>query len=152
MLLMFEKEIRGQLYQATYRYAKTNNKYMKNYDINKKSSYIQYLDANNLYGYAMSKNLPVGNFKWLDKDEISKFNDELIKKYDENSDIGYIFEIDVKNLKHICMSRRDLPFLPKRVKINKCTKLVCTAQNKKKLCNTHSSFKASIESRINRNT
>ena len=104
---------------------------MKNYDINKKSSWIQYLDANNLYGYVMSKNLPVGNFKWLDKDGIWKFNDELIKKYDENSDIGHIFEIDVKNLKHIRMSHSDLPFLPKRVKINKCTKLVCTVRNKK---------------------
>ena len=49
----------------------------------------------------MSKNLPVGNFKWLKKDDISKFNDEFIKKYDENSDIGCIFEVDVEYPKHI---------------------------------------------------
>ena len=49
----------------------------------------------------MCKKLPVRNFKWLDKDDISKFNDELIKKYDENSDIGYIFEVDVEYPKHI---------------------------------------------------
>ena len=56
--------------QATYRYAKANNKYMNNYDKNKESSYLEYLDANNLYGYAVSKKLPVGNFLWLDKDDI----------------------------------------------------------------------------------
>ena len=104
---------------------------MKNYDKNKGSSYLEYLDANNLYGYAMTKKLPVGNFKQLDKDGISKLNDELIKKYDENSGIGYIFEVDVEYPKHICMLHSDLPFLPERVKINKSTKLVCTVQDKK---------------------
>ena len=81
MLLMFKKGIRGAMCQATNRYAKANNKYMNNYDKNKESSYLVYLDANNLYGYAMSKKLPIRNFRWLDKDEISTFNDELIKKY-----------------------------------------------------------------------
>ena len=131
MLLIFEKGIRGGMCQATYRYAKANNKYMNNYDKNKESSYLEYLDAKNLYGYAMGKKLPVGNFKWLDKDDISKFNDELIKKYDENSEIGYIFELDVEYPKHICMLHKDLPFLPERMKINKSTKLVCNVQDKK---------------------
>ena len=117
--------------QAICRYAKANNKYMNNYDKNKESSYLEYLDANNLYGYAMSKKLPVGNFKWLDKDDISKFNDELIKKYDENSDIGYIFEVDIEYSKHIRMLHKDLPFLPERMKINKSTKLICNVQDKK---------------------
>ena len=79
----------------------------------------------------MSKKLPVGNFKWLKKDGISKFNDEFIKKYDENSDIEYIFEVDVEYQKRIRMQHRDLPFLLKRMKINKSTKLVCTVQDKK---------------------
>ena len=57
MLLMFEKGIRGGMCQATYRYANANNKYMNNYDINKESSYIEYLDANNLYRYPMCKRL-----------------------------------------------------------------------------------------------
>ena len=70
MLLMFEKGIRGGMCQATYRYAKANNKYMNDYDKNKESSYLVYRDANNLYGYAMSKKLPIRNFKWLDKDDI----------------------------------------------------------------------------------
>ena len=103
MLHMFEKGIRGGMCQATYRYAKANNKYMNNYDKNKESSYLEYLDANNLYGWAMCKKLPVGNFKWLDNEDISKFNDELLKKYDENSDIGYIFEVDIEYSKLIRM-------------------------------------------------
>ena len=104
---------------------------MNNYDKNKESSYLVYLDANNLYGYAMSKKLPIRNFKWLDKDDISKFNDELIKKYDENGDIGYIFEVDIEYPKHIRMLDSDLPFLPERMKINKSTKLFCNVQDEK---------------------
>ena len=64
MLLMIEKGIRVGICQATYRYAKANNKYMKNYDKNNESSYIEYLDANNLYDWAMSQKLPVNGFKW----------------------------------------------------------------------------------------
>ena len=131
MLLMFEKGIRGGMCEATYRYVKANNKYMNNYDKNKESSYLVYLDANNLYIYAMSKRLPIRNFKWLDKDDISKFNDELIKKYDENSDIGYIFEVDIEYSKHIRMLHSDLPFLPERLKIDKSTKLFSNVQDKK---------------------
>ena len=67
MLLMVEGGIRDGMRQAVYRYAKTNNKYMKNYDKNIKSSYIEYLDANNLYGWAMSQRLPVDGFKWVTK-------------------------------------------------------------------------------------
>ena len=63
MLLMVEKGIRGGIYHAIHRYAKTNNTYMKHYDKNKESSYIQYLDANNLYGWAMSQKFPVDGFK-----------------------------------------------------------------------------------------
>ena len=99
----------------------------------------------------MCKKLPVGNFKWLDNQDISKFNDELIKKYDENSDIGYIFEVDVEYPKHIRMLHSDLPFFPERMKINKSTKLICYVQDKKTLFSTHSSScKSWIK--INKNT
>ena len=63
MLLIIEKGIRGGICYAIHRYAKTNNKYMKKYDKNKESSYLMYLDANNLYGWAMSQTLPVDGFK-----------------------------------------------------------------------------------------
>ena len=64
MLLMVEEEIRGGTCHAIHRYAKANNKYMKNYNEKEESSYIQYLDVNNLYGWAISQRLPVSGFKW----------------------------------------------------------------------------------------
>ena len=67
MFNMFEKRIRGGICQATYRYAKANNKYVKNYDKNKESSFLIYDDANNLYGWSMCKKLPVGDFEWVKK-------------------------------------------------------------------------------------
>ena len=84
MLLMFEKGIRGGMSQATYRYAKANNKCMKNYDENKESSFLIFDDANNLYGFPVCEKLPVRDFKWSNK--LDKFNDEFIKNYDKNSD------------------------------------------------------------------
>ena len=63
MLMIVEKGIRGGMCQAIHRYAKANNKYMKNYDKNIESSYLMYLDAHNLYGWAMYQKLPVGGFK-----------------------------------------------------------------------------------------
>ena len=66
MLMMFEEGTRGGMCQASYRYAKANNKYMKNYDKSKESTFLVYVDANNLYRWAMSQKLPVGNFEWID--------------------------------------------------------------------------------------
>ena len=94
MLLMIEKGTRGGICQATYRYAKANNKYMKNFDKNNESLYLKYLDANNLYGWAMSQKLSVNGFKWVKN--LSKFNEDFIKTYDENSDKGYFLEVDIE--------------------------------------------------------
>ena len=129
-LLMFEEGIRGGMCLATHRYANENNKYMKNYDKNKESTYLEYLDANNLYGWEMLQKLPARNFKWIEKGDISKFNEAFIKNYHENSDKGYILKVDVKYPEKICMLHSDLAFLAERMKINKCTKLTCTIQNK----------------------
>ena len=102
---------------------------MKNYNKDEESSYIQYLDANNLYGWAMSRNLPVNGFRWLDSDEI---NEEFIKNYNENDKKGYILEVDVKYPKKLHDLHSDLPFLHERMEINKCKKLVCNLYDKKK--------------------
>ena len=130
MPLMVEEGIRDGICHSIQRYAKANNKYMKNYDESKESSYIQYLDTNNLYGWAMSQKLPVNDFKWIE--DTSKINEEFIKNYDENNDKVYILEVDVKYPKRLHKLHSDLPFLPKRMKINKCKKLVCNLLNKKK--------------------
>ena len=89
MILMTEKCVRGGIRQATHRYAKVNDKYMKNYNKNIASSYIEYLDANNLYGSAMSQKLPINDFKWIKKERSTKFNEDFINNYDENGNIGY---------------------------------------------------------------
>ena len=94
MLLMIEEGIRGGMCQSIHRYAKANNKYMKIYDKNIELSYLMYLDANNLYGWAMSQKLPVNGFKWVN--DLSRFNEDFIKNYNENSDIGYFIEVDVE--------------------------------------------------------
>ena len=74
---MVEKGIRGGICHAIHRYAKANNNYMKNYNEHKESSYIQYLDANNLHGWAMSQKLPLDGFKW--KKNYLKVNEGFIK-------------------------------------------------------------------------
>ena len=65
MLLMFEQGIRGGITQSVHRYASASNSYMKEYDSNKPTNYLQYLDANNLYGWAMSHPLPTCEFRWI---------------------------------------------------------------------------------------
>ena len=94
---------------------------MKNYNKDKGESFLQYLDDNNLYGWAMSQKLPVNGFKWKKKNMSN----------DEDSDKGYIFEVDVKYPKKIHDLHEDLPFLPERMKIGKCKKLVCNMYDKK---------------------
>ena len=132
---MVEEGKRGGICHSIHRYAKANNKYMKNYNENEESSYIQYLDANNLGnvsktgGWAMSQKLPVNGFKWLE--DTSEINEEFIKNYDENNNKGYILEVDVKYPRKLHDLHSDLPFLPKRMKIDKCKKLVCNLRNEK---------------------
>ena len=94
MLLMVEKGIRGGICHSIHRYAKANNKYMKNYDKDMESSYLEYLDANNLYGWAMSQKLPVNGFE-------SQFKEDFIKNYDEDSNKGYFLEVDAEYPKNV---------------------------------------------------
>ena len=108
MLLMVEKGTRGGICQAIHRYAKANNKYMKNYDKDIISSHLMYLDTNNLYGWAMSQKLPVNGFKWVKK--LSKFNKYFIKNYDGNSKKEYFLEVDIDYPKKLFDLHKDLPF------------------------------------------
>ena len=90
MLLMFERGIKGEITRSVHRWAHSNNPYMgSEYDSSKPTRYLQYLDANNLYGWAMSQPLPTGGFRWVDvhPDEIS----ELVN----HSNCGYLLEVDV---------------------------------------------------------
>ena len=121
MFLIFEKGIRGGICNKVHSYAEVNNKYMKNYDKNKKSSFLMYVDANNLYGMAMSKKLPVDEFKWVD--DLSMFTEDFIKSYNEESDVGYLLVADIEYPKTLRMLHSDLPFLPEKIKINKCSNL-----------------------------
>ena len=77
-----------------------------------------------------------------------KFNEEFIKNYDEDIDKGYILEVDVEYSKNLNYLHRDLPFLPERMKINKCNKLVCNLYDKK-LCCSYKIIKTSIKSWAN---
>ena len=132
MILMTEKGIRDGICQASPRQANANNKYMKNYDKNIESSYIEYLDANNLYGWAMSQKLPVNDFKLIKKEELSKFNEVFINNYDENSNIGYFLDVDINYPKELFNLHKNLPFLPESKKVNKIEKLICEIEDNKK--------------------
>ena len=129
MLLMVEEEKKGGICHAMQRYAKANNKYMKDYDRKKKSSYIQYLDANNLNGKAMTEKLPVRGFRWMD--DISKIDEDFVKVYNKNDNKGYILDVDVDYPNKLQNLHSDLPFLPERMVINNTKKLVCNLNDKK---------------------
>ena len=129
MVLMVEEGIRGGICHAVQRYAHANNKYMKDYDRKKKSSYIQYLDANNLYDKAMTEKLPVRGFKWVN--DISIIDEDFVKFYNKNDNKGYILDVDVDYPGKLQNVHIDLPFLPERMNINNTKKLVCNLNDKK---------------------
>ena len=95
---------------------------MKNYDKDIELSYLKYLVANSLYGWAMSQKLPVNGFEWVIN--LSKFDERFIKNYDENSDKGYFLEVDAEYPKTLFSLHSDLRFLAERKKTEKCNKLI----------------------------
>ena len=129
MLLMLEEGIRGGICQSVFRNAKANNKYMIDYDEKIESYFLIYTDYNNLYGKAMSEKLPVDGFEWVE--DISEIDENFIKNYDEDSNVGYFIKADIEYPKELHTLHSDLPFLPERMKVNKCKKLVCNLYDKK---------------------
>ena len=129
IFLMVEEGIRGGIRHVMQRYVKANKRYMKDYDRKKKSSYIQYLDANNLYGKAMTEKLPVRGFRWMD--DISKIDGDFVKVYNKNDNKGYILDVNVDYPNKLQNLHSDLPFLPERMVINNTKKLVCNLNDKK---------------------
>ena len=110
--LFIEKGTRGGVSYIAKRYDKANNKYMSDYDSNKQSTFITYLDKNNLYGWAVSEYLPYGEFKWL------KNVDELdIMSIIEKSDVGYILEVDLKYPDNIHELHNDYPLAPEKLAV-----------------------------------
>ena len=95
---------------------------MKNFDKTKPSSFIQYLNANNLYGWAMSQKLPTHGFKWIDvnKSKVLK----LLEKKDTNQ--GFIFEVDLDYPGTLWYLHNDYPLAPEKLKVDKIDKLICS--------------------------
>ena len=117
MLLMVEKGIRGGIIQAGKRYAKANNKYMKGLcNPDEKSICLQYLDANNLYGWPMVQNLPTHRFLWKKAEDFTPEKiDEVVKK-DKR---GYLLEVDVEYPKELHENHNELLFLAETMKIGR---------------------------------
>ena len=111
MVLMTEKGIRGGLTQVVKKHSIANHKYLPGYGATKGSIFLQYLDANDLYGYAMSRKLPLDGYKWCD---VNMFTNDFIKSYNDDNDKGYLLEVDVEYLKDLLSKHGDLPFLPER--------------------------------------
>ena len=128
MLLMVEKGITGGICHCVHRYAKANNKYMKECDKNKESSYLQYWDVNNLYDWATLQKLPVNNFEWVK--DTSQFNEDFIKNYNKESDRRYFLEVEVQYTEKLHELHNDLPLLPERMKTEKVKKLVANLHDK----------------------
>ena len=99
-----------------------------------------------MYGWAISQKLPVDGFKW--KKNISKFNEDFIKNYDEDSDKEYILEVDVEYPKNLHDLHSDLPFLPERMKINKCNKVVCNLHDTNNYVVHIRSLKQALDHRV----
>ena len=108
MQLFIEKGLRGGISYIAHRHAEANNKYMKNYYLDILSSYIMYLDANNLYGWAMSQPLPYGNFKWVEANSVIP----------KRKGIGHIYEVDLEYPEELHDLHNDYPCAPEKIKVS----------------------------------
>ena len=128
MFQFIEKGMRGGVSYIANRFGNANNKYMKEYNENEPSKYIMYLDANNLYGWAMSQYLPTGNFKWMTEKEINRVD---LGKYKEDSKRGLISGVDLEYPQELHDLHNDYPLCPEKLNVSKdmlsryCMKNLC---------------------------
>ena len=130
MLLMIEKGIRGGISMISKRYAKANNKYMKDYSPQEEDVFIKYLDANNLYGWAMSQNMPYAGFKWMGKEDIKYWHKR-----------SCILEVDLEYPKELHELHNEYPLAPEPLIVNKVEKLIPNLKDKEKYVVHHSTLK-----------
>ncbi|GFW44691.1 uncharacterized protein TNCV_4482361 [Trichonephila clavipes] len=129
MLLFIEKGVRGGISQCCNRYAIANNRYMSNFNPDDEIKYLMYLDANNLYGYAMSKYLPLKDFVWSDND----LTEQDILNLSDESDVGYILEVDLEYPSDLHDKHSDFPLAPENKPPPNCKepRLLTTLEPKK---------------------
>ena len=131
ILLMFEEGIRGGISMITKRYSKANNPFMvKDFDKNSQTKYISYLAANNLYGWAMSQPLPVGNFEWMSEEEQKNWKNH-----------SCILEVDLEYPEELHDLHNDYPLAPERLKVNGVEKLIPNPYDKEKYIVHHENLK-----------
>ena len=107
--------MRGRVSYIANRCGKANNKYMKEYNEKAPSKYIMYLDANNLYGWAMIQYLPTGNFRWMTDKQINKID---LGKYKADGKKGLILEVDLEYPQELHNLRNDYPIAPEIIKVS----------------------------------
>ena len=132
--LFIEKRLRGGISYIAKRYAKANNKYMNH--CQKQSTFISYLDMNNLYGWAMSEYLPYEGFKWLKS--VDKFD---VMSINEKSPIGYLLEVDLEYRDKLHKLHNDYPQAPEKLAVSSdrlskyCKKIADECETKKLVIN-----------------
>jgi hypothetical protein len=130
MYLLIERGIRGGISTITKRHAIANNKYMANYDPKKESKYLPYLDANNLYGWAMSQPLPIKDFEWMDDNELEKWSEH-----------SCTLEADLEYPDDLHDLHNEYPLAPERITVNRTEKLIPNLNNKEKYVLHHTNLK-----------
>ena len=112
MQLFIEKGLRGGISYISHRHGKANNKYMRDYNPQEESSYLMYLDANNLYGWAMSQPLPYRDLQWKDFKDPEEI---ILDNYHENSNNGIILEVDLEYPEELHDLHNDYPCAPEKI-------------------------------------
>ena len=147
MFLMVEKGIRGGLSVVSHKYAKANNEFLPDYNPEEALSHCVYLDANNLYGWAMSQKMPYQNLQWLTSDELTDFDYSQVS---DDSDRGYILEVDLTYPKHLHDEHSEFPLAPvqRRVMSDEWSPYTKTLAPKNTSCKTQKKKKIALKPHI----